>query len=605
MSAQKFALSPQPFHNSLESIQTLFKGKRIGDPLSGPGFDAVLSSEAYQDLYVKEVGKNVSEEGMKSVYESLVNNTLRDVKNPFAPGSVDMGREGMDAMAPSSNYNQFARLNPFTILGYLARSKVIDLYNTIHHDQPTITYEYNLEYVVRGDDPTKLPLPFAIRDGSLTGLLDLPKAIPQVSVDAPWVEALPTGPAAANENWIKIGSSGNLLTESGFPVMKHSIERNVAISKIYYSIPTIAAGGPKTGVLEVYLDRGFMEGDIAKRVFNETFQIPYVDGTTNKVANATLIGVIHLDSGEYSIGQAGNFITHFMFAASVTNLANEMGTVRAGNHKIVETFDVNNRVTGTVPITPAMADDFNAAGEGVTWTAYMIDKLTEVYAGLRDLDLERELDRSFAKPKEKFRLYPKLGGYTADAPFILTARGSGGGDPFSWQRDGLRDMIRHILTKADVSTNFDAGTPRSWVLYGAEADIQRIPEITYTNYGGEVDDGAAPGNYRYGFSVDTAAGFADNFGRRVKVIGSRDSRRYGKPIVGVLKSMSMEQPTTVYFPYSFRVFSGISPEYRNVPALCIFQRDFIGTLTQSQIRITLQGNDVDLYQKAAAFSAGK
>ena len=36
-SKKKINLAPQPYHRTLESIQTLFKSKRIGDPLSGSG----------------------------------------------------------------------------------------------------------------------------------------------------------------------------------------------------------------------------------------------------------------------------------------------------------------------------------------------------------------------------------------------------------------------------------------------------------------------------------------------------------------------------------------------------------------------------------------
>ena len=39
-------------------------------------------------------------------------------------------------MGVNANYNTLARLNPFTILGYIARSKVIDLFYTITWGEP-------------------------------------------------------------------------------------------------------------------------------------------------------------------------------------------------------------------------------------------------------------------------------------------------------------------------------------------------------------------------------------------------------------------------------------------------------------------------------------
>lgn len=601
--SKKVNLAPQPYHKSLESIQALFKMKKIGDPTTSSGWDIITSQESYVDMFKNELLKTITnDESAQQTFESMFTNTMRDVANPFSAGSF--ATEGADAMGVNANYNQLARLNPFTILGYIARSKVIDLFYTINSDRPTIQYEYNIDYVVKGTNQTKYNLPHAIRDGSLSGILDLPSAIPLVSVDNPHIEALPTGEGGANENWIKIGSSGNLLAETGIAnPYKYTLERNVSIAKIRYSIPT--SGSPVVGVAEIFSSRGFMEGEVSNRMFNESIQIKYKDGADDKVVTLTIVGVLNLDSSEYSVAQAGatSYITHFIFDAKISNPANEMDTVRGGSRKFVKTFDVNNKVTGTIPISQVMADDFNTAGEGVTWTAYMVDKMTEAYAGFRDLEMEGELDRAAAKPEERFDLYEKLGGFYKNVPFVLTARGPGGGDPFSWVRDGLKDMIRHVLTGADTLTHFETSTPRQWIMYGAEQDIQRIPEISYTNYAGEGDDGAAPGNYRFGFAVDTAAGFADNFGRRVKVIGSRDSRRVGKPIIAQLKSMSLEQPTTVYFPYSFRVYTGLSPEYRNVPSLCIFQRDYIGTLSKAQARISLVGNDEELYGKMSKFAA--
>lgn len=635
-------LASAPWHKAAETMQTLFRSKRIGDPMTDSGWQMLTSTEGWQDSFKNELFKNIpglkaNEEHFLAV-ESMIDNTLREVANPFSPYAS--AREGLDAMAPNANYNQFARLNPFTILGYIARCKVIDMFHTVNSDKPTITYEYNYEYILKGDDPTTYQVPQSIRDGSLMGILDLPRAVPHVSGDAPWIHAAFTNAGTTGANalaalipadqdgvansdpWIAIGSSGNILEEAGFPAFNHSLERNISIATIRWMAPVTGVSGGVAQYLSAYLDRDFASGDTSQRIFKESFKTSFVDtGAANAVVpvTLTLLGVVNLDTGDYSMAQAGTtpYITHFQFLAHVTNLANEMGTVRGGAKKFIETFDVNNKITGTVPISQLMADDFNLAGEGVTYTAYMVDKMTEAYAGFRDLEMERELDRSYMKPKESFRLFAKLGGYDGPIPagapstfqnnpipFIYTARGAGGGDVFQWARDGLRDMIRHVLVEGDVRTQFESSIPRSWQMYGAEKDIQRIPDITYTNYAGEGDDGSAAGNYRYGFAVDTAAGFSDNFGRRVKVIGSKDSRRWGKPIVCQLKSTTLEQPTTVYFPYSFRVFSGISPEYGKLPALCIFQRDYIGTLTKAQVRFTIDGNDVNAYARISQFSAG-
>jgi hypothetical protein len=97
---------------------------------------------------------------------------------------------------------------------------------------------------------------------------------------------------------------------------------------------------------------------------------------------------------------------------------------------------------------------------------------------------------------------------------------------------------------------------------------------------------------------------ADNFGRRVKVFGSKYRRHLGTPMRAVLKSNNIAQPTQIYLPYSFRVFSSISPEYRNLPALSVSARDYVGALSTCQARVTLVGNDIGLYERLSKNSAG-
>jgi hypothetical protein len=59
--------------------------------------------------------------------------------------------------------------------------------------------------------------------------------------------------------------------------------------------------------------------------------------------------------------------------------------------------------------------------------------------------------------------------------------------------------------------------------------------------------------------------------------------------------MDLEQPTTLYLPYSFRVYSGIMPEYTNRTGLIVAARDCIKVMLQAQSRITLKGNTDNLY----------
>jgi hypothetical protein len=73
----------------------------------------------------------------------------------------------------------------------------------------------------------------------------------------------------------------------------------------------------------------------------------------------------------------------------------------------------------------------------------------------------------------------------------------------------------------------------------------------------------------------------------------------------VLKSSSLEQPTSVYLPYSFRVYSGIMPETPKRTGLIISARDCIRTLSCCQSRITLIGNTDNLYNAICSYDSGE
>lgn len=594
-------LKPQPIHEKMDNIRTVFVSKRIGDPMTEDGFKSIISNESYDDLFFKQCGEVISDENVREVYGTQLKNSINVVRNPF----YELSSESAD-MLPTANYNQLARLIPWSILGYMARSKAIEAFYNVSSDKPSIFYEYNIPFVTKGDK--KFILPNAIRNGELTGQLNLPEATPIVSPSSPHIEAGANYATDPSDVWIKIGSQGNLLLESGFAVEKAALQRNIYIKSIKYTIPgSLTGGDPVSGELDIYLNRETTTGDIARRVFHENINIAFTKADNSQATVTTFItGFINLDSGEYAIATSDEkIITHFRFGdARVTNLANEFETMRPGNNKYIHSFDTNDRAYMTIPITPETADDFNAAGDGVTLVAYMTDRLTEAYAGVRDADMETALDEAYNKNTKDFPLAVKLGGYKRDVPFVLSARGPGGDNPFTWIREGLRDTVRHVFTEAETEGYFETGIDRQWILIGHKIDINRFPDISYTTIQGGMES-AENSTVKYGFAVEGFDGYVDSLGGRVKVVGSVYKRHYKKPVRAILKSYSIEQPTSIYFPYAFRVYSGISPEYGKRPAIIVSARDYIGLLSSFQARISLFGNDIDLYKKASAFSAGR
>jgi hypothetical protein len=253
-----------------------------------------------------------------------------------------------------------------------------------------------------------------------------------------------------------------------------------------------------------------------------------------------------------------------------------------------------------------MSDDFNAGGNGVSATAFFTDQVTGALASMRDIVMERELDVAYNKGPKNHKLYAKLGGFHGTVSFPLAARLAGGSDPFSWMTIGLKNTIIQHLTMADMMCYFEDNTPRQWYILGSEYDINRVPDFTYSDWDGK-DAGQAE---KYGFTLDGSAGFMDNKQRTIRIIGSAYKRHYQSksgeklPMRVSLKSLSLDQPTSVYLPYSFRVYAGIMTEYSKRTGLIIAARDCIRNLACVQSRVTLVGNNDNLYSAICSWDSG-
>jgi hypothetical protein len=292
----------------------------------------------------------------------------------------------------------------------------------------------------------------------------------------------------------------------------------------------------------------------------------------------------------------------------VTNVGNELGTIRAGNRTVIEPFSVDNHPYGTVPVIPEMSDDFNAAGSGVSAVAFLTDLVTGNMASMRDIVMERDIDDSYSRGPKNHKLYQKIGGFKGNIKFPLAARLPGGADPFTWMTTGLKNTIIQHFTLADMLCYFEDNIPRQWYILGAEYDVNRVPDFVYSDYRGEGTEGGQAA--KYGFNLDGDAGFMDTKNRKVRIIASSYKRHYQtpdgarRPMRAVCKSDSLEQPTHVYLPYSFRVYSGIMPETPKRTGLIIAARDCIKTLSCCQSRIMLLNNNDNLYNSICTWDSG-
>jgi hypothetical protein len=604
------SLRPQPWHAKLDEAKSYFENRYHQDITSQEGFNSVMSSEGWRDQYNDFVGSLVGDdEKYRESIKRISRHSMEDVRNPFA-----ISTEATDTLANNANYSALAKLNSWIIVGYTARSKCLELYHTFSHDNPTVSFRYNISYIKKGNDPEEYIRPNADRDGDIGPLYDLPVIAPSPSqIGQPGFEHLADlGESFNGKNsvWLKIkdGVIGNIFKDNAgeFDPTKYTLEKNPMVVGVHWDVSGISgADAPTDGFIRTYVERQENTGEQQKKHFYTQITIPYSVSGTQKAADAVIMGVIDLDNGDYQFSVIGP-IDYIQLDVRPTNVGNELGTIRAGNRTIVETFSVDNHPYGTVPVVPEMSDDFNAGGAGVSATAFFVDQVTGSLSSMRDIVMERDLDTAYFKGPKNHPLYAKLGGFKGSISFPLAARLPGGSDPFSWMTTGLKNTIIHHLTQADMLCYFEDNIPRQWYILGSESDINRVPDFTYSDWDGK-DAGKAE---KYGFTLDGSAGFMDSKQRSIRVIGSAYKRHYQNkageklPMRLSCKAYTLEQPTSVYLPYSFRIYSGNMTEFSKRTGLIIAARDCISTLSCVQSRVNLVGNTDSLYSAICSWDAG-
>lgn len=615
------SLRYQPFHDVLRKFDTVCKSKNIQSPFSEKGFEDVLQMETVRDSFVTGLASTfVNSTGTedakpyKDAFESCVRHAFQEHSNPFSQYSdvqgnqVNFGAEGYGATAITGNYNTWTRLAPVLTAGYLARSRALELYQIINDDKPTFWREYSVVYTQKGLDGEQLVLPKAIRSGEIAGMTDLPlcNPVPKTVNADNWNIEEKTTDAGKKINMVKVGTTGNLMDQSQFedgtPVdkTKHALERQCSIDYVGVKVD----GTEK--IIHTRIERDIKTGKTSERMFNSVVKVQYEKDGKPATKVVRVSALIDLDTGNYQVLSDGTSdVTFIHFNVRVTNVANEMKTYMNGQYNYVLSFDIENKIYGSIPVIPEMMADYNTGGEGVSWVAYMTDQMTETYSGIRDLDLENFVDSEYEYSAKDFELAFKLGGFKYTGTYPLIPRHPGGSDDIlAPQRMAMKQYLSRVFKRSEKYVNFDRDIARQWILMANDEDVDILPDVSWTSSTAEMTGGEGENNFRYGFSLDDAYGYMDNFGRKVRVIGSKDERWLGRPIWAIQKSLTLAAPTTIYFPYMFRVFSSISPDMRNRPAMLFASRDAKRISTMVQARITLEGNDLNLMSNAAAFAAG-
>lgn len=625
--AEKLNLE-QPFYASLREADTFFTSKGHPSPFTGEGYRMMVGNKSTKDKYKGFLTHHIDDEGWKETIESILDRQFSEESNPFFETLMHQklgestSAEGWGAGAVTGGFSSFMYLNPALIVGYTARSMALNWYQILNRDIPEFNYRYRLDSVYKGSDyDNRLPMNQSIREGKLAGFMDLPLVTPKfngftnghpdASKANPHIYNYEDSGNATNPlngSYIAMGKEGNLITESGdgLTIEDTALEDDIIIDSILFTngvgdaVPSLGTATSSTANINTTANvkaanfrRIKAEGDSSIVYFNVSGLKLYDGSDVTESFNVQ----IDLDNGKYfSTARMGTNIIGFRFKARRTNIANDQATISTAVRHYFHSFKVRNQVRLATSVIPEQ-ESFNVGGDGVSFVSDTVEQLSMAYAGIKDSTLENEIYDSIDKPLTDFPLYPKLLGYKdANATFDMAARRSGGDDPHTWAKEGLKRTIIRLCVKTETNINITGEVPREWVLMGYSLDIECIPDITYVSTNSETSTnmaGGALGN-KWGFALTHDVGFSDNYRRRVKVFGSEDPRWSTRKIAGVMKTTSLDQPTTIYWPYSFRVFNGIRPEMRNQPAICIFSQDYSDMLSSIQWRLQLQNNVDDL-----------
>lgn len=635
----------QPFYSTMEESSRFFKQRTGMDPFDESGYQAVVSNDANRHQYIDKLLELVGEENAKRLLGKIIDRNIKEENNLVSRTQFlsDISQEGFGDMSVSGGYSSLTHLTPSLIVGYTAKAYAMEWYHLMENDKPEWTYTYPLDSVYKGDNyDDKKSLSEGIRDGSVADMLELPEIVPTYTGNKTAfsdngeaagantnIVSIGTIDGKLEEGFIKVGSKGNLLEEAGKKKYKSAIEDGIVIDEILYwspddagelpaDGPTAASGttrvvsylvnehtgsgvkNPSLKRQKVYIDREVGTGDTSVVNFQADLKLTVGTGANQKTIEENFFVQIDLDMGDYKSSKSNDTrIVAFKFHAEETNVANEQDTISTDRKTYIHNFKVKHRTRLAIALSPEASEDYNVSGPGVSLASVLINNLSTAYAGLQNNDLENVIIKGFGRNVNTYRLYPKLRGYKSEQTYPLSQSGQYVDDPGERMKKGLKDMFMYLAQASETDTSFKAGTSRQWITMASSLDAFRVPDLNFVNdvSGGEVS--AAPGEtvMRYGFTLDAQYGFTDSFGRRMKVIGINDSRWNNRPMYAFQRSNDISQPTAIYWPYTFRVFSGIKPEIRNQPAICVYARDLKEILSFSGFKITLTGNTADLYSQ--------
>lgn len=651
-----------PWHQMALSLESTMEKYVSGghSVFSDEGFTEIMRNPKAKALYINHAKKHFFQgnEHMGNVFAQTLSNSVRAIqmKTGIQPGEIPSwgGMEGYDATAIHSNRSNFNGCLAFTLVGYFARSKAMEMFHPIENgDMPEFDFEYYLSYARHPRTGKLILLPKGQRNGELLGAFDLPEICSKYSPDNPHVID-PTGAGnnfegkeafVGHEGLVKFGYKGNCIIESGYSLQHDPLNDDVHITEIWYKAGYEEdESGEYTNPKPIYkmkkvrLRAGITQGDQRLRIFSGSIILEsdvLVDKEdeegkkvlVKKTFEELITGRVNLDTGDYAVTAMNNgewspdkytdhrnvdYTTHetlcfaYKMSAKILDAANLRGGLRFTRMRIHETLRTEYSCIGSIAVSPYINDEYNLGGnQNIGYVAVMTDEMSKQYAITRDLKGEAFLEDQFEMTSDMFICTQKFGSFMRTVQHDVANIGAIGNDSvFEVTKKALKQKLTFIFNKAETHLNIPGAEdashaiPRNWVGIGPENKIEAFPDITFETLPMTNDQAVSTSaTQKFGFNIEAAASFRDNLNRHIRLIGCKDERWLPKDIMFFLKSTDIQFPTLLYYAFMYRIYSGIDPYYTNLPAILFYGRDNFYCLTQAMVKLAVLNQDENIYAR--------
>lgn len=584
----------QPINNRIDELSQTFESEYRMDPFNSDNLGRIFGDAATTESYLNLLLADVSEESDREMLENQITNSLKH-RAFGAASSFLRSEEGFDHTAtPGTNMGALDAYVPATILGYNAKSIMLDVYKALNHKDREFPIQFELAFAIDSNSTNPSDrkfLPNAIRDGSIAGMLNPER----VNLTPGSLVPGQTGiVVSGGKAYAKLGKKGNCIVESGKDIRDWALAEDIRIEEILYDPRVnIAVAPAPTDLIPLTVAarsevKGFGGDSVAVRHIAVEVQLKLAD---NSMVEDFFTVYINRDTGEYRTTAAmSGRIYGCLIMAPFLNPTNAASSVRHGREVITARIIASPRKTMSVGLAmDTVMDEFVSTNAGSSdIVKYVSNEFSNILSGVNDNDMEQHMianiNKCIASPAllNKYVASRRLGGFVAEETIDLTLRGFGGDRPLSWIEEGIKDTVSNLLIVAETDTQFSQESEREWVFVGYQRDIRRFVDTKYTT------ETATTSDYRFGFKKIGTYAYSDNFGQRVKFIGSSDKRWSTRPTYAFLRSNSPKvQPTGIYHAYDMRIVKSRDARQQGIDSISFWIHDTWDILALAALKINL------------------